>query len=64
MSARSMLTLSILRELHTNSVGVFLAYTQAGIKSEISMELPIGFGVEWVHPIEWVGILDKKTSIA
>ena len=42
-SVRSMLTLSILQKLHTKSVGLFLAYTQVGYKSEIYKELPLGF---------------------
>ena len=40
---RAMLTLIILRELHTKSVDFFLDYTQADVKLEISMELPIMF---------------------
>ena len=54
MSIRAMLTLTIIRELHTKSVDFVLAYTQADVKSEIFMELPIGFGVEGSHPKEWV----------
>ena len=44
MSVRDMLII-ILGELHTKSVGFVLAYTQAGVKSWIFVELPIGFGV-------------------
>ena len=50
MSARAILTLSILRELHANPVDFILSYTQAGVKSDIFMELPIGFGVEGAYP--------------
>ena len=39
MSVRAMITLSILREIHTNSIGFVFAYTQG----EILMVLPIGF---------------------
>ena len=46
ISVRAMITLSILRELHTKSVDFFLAYTKADVKTEIFMELPIGFGFE------------------
>ena len=59
MSVRAMLTLSILREIHNKSV-FFLAYTHDDVKTEILMELPIGFGVEGAHPIEWVIRLDKN----
>ena len=45
-SVRSMITLSILRELHTKSVNSFLAYNQADVETEIFMELLIGFVVE------------------
>ena len=37
MYVRYMLTLRILREVHTKLVGFFLAYTQAGVKSDINM---------------------------
>ena len=47
-----MVTLVILRELHTKLVDCVLAYTQADVKSEIFMELTIGFGVEGYHPRE------------
>ena len=33
MSSRAVLTLRILRELHTKSVDFFLAYTHADVKS-------------------------------
>ena len=46
----AMLTLRILRELHTKSVDFVPAYTQADVKSEIFMELPIGLGGEGAHP--------------
>ena len=52
MSVRAMVTLIILRELHTKSVDFFLVYTQADVKTYILMELPIYFGVEGYHPIE------------
>ena len=45
MSVIEMLTLSILRYLHTKSVYSVLDYTQADVKIEIFMELLIGFGV-------------------
>ena len=51
MPVKAMLTLSILREIHTKSVDFVLAYTQVDVKSEIFMELPIDFGVEGDHPI-------------
>ena len=60
MSVRAILVLSIPIELHTNSVYFILAYTQADVKTDIFMELPIGFGVEGYHPIEWVIRLDKN----
>ena len=41
MSIRVMLTLRILIYIHTKSVYFVIAYTQADVKSEISMELPI-----------------------
>ena len=50
MSVRAILTLRILRELHTKSVYFVLACTQADVKSEIFMELPILFGFEGDHP--------------
>ena len=46
-----MLTLSILRELHTKSVDSFLEYDWADVETGIFIELPIGFVVEGVHPI-------------
>ena len=42
MSVRCILTLNILRELHTKSVDFFLSCTQADVKTEICMEIPIG----------------------
>ena len=53
-----MLVLIILIELDTKSIDFVLSYTQDTVKSEIFMELPIGFGVEGVHPREWVIIKD------
>ena len=47
---RSMLTLIILRELHTKSLDFVLAYIQADVKTYIFMEIHIGFGVEGVQP--------------
>ena len=55
-----MLTLNILREVHTKSVNFSLAYTHADVKTEIFMELTIGLGLEGAHPREWVIRLDKK----
>ena len=59
MFVRSMVTKVILRELHTESVDFFLAYTQADAKTDIFMELPICFRVEGYHPREWVIRLDE-----
>ena len=59
MSGRSTITLSILRYIHTESVNFVLAYNQTNKKSEIFMELLIGFGVEGSHPREWVIRLDN-----
>ena len=58
MSVISMLTLSILRDIHTKSVEFFLAYTQADVKTEIFTELTIGFRVEGNHSREWAIRLD------
>ena len=60
MSGRSMLTLIIIRDIHTKSVDFVMSYTQADVKTEIFMELPIYFVVEEAHHIEWVIILDKN----
>ena len=49
MSVRAILTLSILIELHIKSVYFVLAYTQSDVKTEIFMELPIGFLLEGAH---------------
>ena len=38
----------------------FLAYTQADVKSEIFMELPIGFRFEGDHPRERIIRMDKN----
>ena len=48
-----MITLNVIRKLHTRYVYFFLAYTQDDIKSEISMQPPKGFGVEGDNPREW-----------
>ena len=45
MYIKAMLILIILIDIHTKYVDFFLSYTQADIKSEIFMELPIIFGV-------------------
>ena len=50
MSVRSIITLSILRELQTKSVYFVLAYTQDDVKIDIFMALPIFFGIEGDHP--------------
>ena len=55
-----MLTLSILREIHTKSVDFVLAYTRADVKTDIFMEFSIGFGFDWAHTQEWVTRLDKQ----
>ena len=47
-------------ELQTKSVDIFLAYTKSDVKSELFMELPIGFGVKGDHPREWFIIPDKN----
>ena len=60
MFVRSMLILSILREIHTNLVYYFLAYTQADIETDISVKLPICFEVERDHPREYVIRIDKN----
>ena len=60
MSIWAIFTLSIFREIHTKSVDFVLAYTQADVKTEIFIEIPIGFGVEGSHPKEWVISLDKN----
>ena len=60
MSVRAILTLSILRDIHTKSVDFLLDYTQADMKTDILMEIPIGFVVEGGKPREWVIRLDKK----
>ena len=60
MYVRAMLTLSILIDLNTKSVGFVLDYTQADVKKYILMKLTICFGFEGAHPREWVIRLDKK----
>ena len=57
---RAMLTLIILRYLHTKSIYFVLAYKQADLKSVIFMELPIGFGFGGDHPREWIIRLDAN----
>ena len=59
MSIRAVLTLRILRDKHTKSVDFFLDHTQDGVKSEIFIKLPIGFGVEGCHQREWIIRIDK-----
>ena len=56
-----MISLIIIREIHTKSVSFVLSYTQDDVKIDIFMEPPIGFVVEESHPIKWFIILDKKT---
>ena len=56
----AMLTLIVLYKLHTKLVGLFFAYTQAGVNSEIYTELPLGFVVDGYHPIELVIRLDNN----
>ena len=60
MSVIYLLTLNILQEIHTKSVDFVLAYTQADVKSEIYMEIFLGFLVYVDQPIEWVIKLDKN----
>ena len=60
MSVRDMLILSTLKELHTKTVELFLAYTQDEAKKEYFMYLIIEFGFEGDHPSEWVIIMDKN----
>ena len=60
MSVRAMLTLSIIRDIHTKLVDFFLAYTQTDVKTDIFMEFSIGFGFDWAHTQEWVTRLDKQ----
>ena len=50
MSSRDTIALIILIYLHTNSVYFVLACPQANVKSEIFVELTIGFGGEGSHP--------------
>ena len=63
MSVKAMLTLSILRELHTKSVDFVLVYTQTDLKIWIFMELPIGFGFEGDQPRYLVIRIDKKLYV-
>ena len=53
-----MISLIIIREIHTKSVSFVLSYTQDDVKIDIFMEPPIGFVVEESHPIKWFIILD------
>ena len=55
-----MLTLSILRELHTKLVYFVLAKNQAGVKLYIFVELTIDFAVEVENSREWVIIRYKN----
>ena len=43
-----------------HQVSFFLAYTQADLKSEIFMKIPICFVVEGAQPREWFIKLDKN----
>ena len=45
MSVISMLDLSIIIEFHNKSVYFVLVYTQDDVKTDIFLELPIGFAV-------------------
>ena len=58
-----MLTLSIFQKLHTKQVDSFLTYTQADVKSEIYMGIPLGFGVDVSHLREWFIRPDKKYMV-
>ena len=60
ISVRDMLTLVILRYLHTNYVDFVLVYTQVDVKSEIFMEFIIVFGIEGSHQRECSTRLDKN----
>ena len=60
MSVRDMLTLSTLKEIHTKTVELFLAFTQDEAKKYFFMYLIIEFGFEGDHPSEWVIIMDKN----
>ena len=60
MSVSATINLVIRIEIHTKSIVFLLAYTHVDVKSEIFMELPIGFGVEHSHPREWVIGLDRN----
>ena len=50
ISVRAVFTLSIIRELHTKSVDFVMDCTQADVKIEILLDLPICFGNEGAHP--------------
>ena len=63
MYVRSMLTLRILRYINTKSVDFVLYHTQAYVRPDIFMELPIGFGVKGCHPRERFVRLDKKLYV-
>ena len=60
MSGRAILTLNFLRILRTKPVYFVLDYTQADLKSEIFMKIPICFVVEGAQPREWFIKLDKN----
>ena len=63
VSIIAMLTLIILIKLHTKLVDFVLSYTQADVKTEVFMKLPISFGVEGCHPREWVILPDKNLYV-
>ena len=47
-AVRDMVTLIILTEIYTQCVGFLLACTQADLRTEVSMEVPVGFGIRGV----------------
>ena len=55
-----MFTLRILREIHTKSVAFVIAYTRVEVKSEMFMDIPIGFRVEGDHPRSFIIRLDNN----
>ena len=46
----AMLTISIIIEIHTKSVDFVLAHTEADVKKDIFIEIPISFLVEGTYP--------------
>ena len=50
MSVRAILDLSIPQKIHTKSVDFVLAYSQSDVKSEIYMNIPLGFEVYVSYP--------------